>query len=172
MERKYRLTTVMLTLLLTGCGGTEGDAIKVVKETLKDPDSAKFGEFTEINDRLACLTVNAKNGFGGYIGERQALLRRVDGEWSMASMVDTPHETCVANWPQFERELSADDLLEKACEEQRQAGSKYSAPSAVMCLYGKSLDAKRKLEFVDAWDRLKGSIAKMDALGKDEDDEE
>jgi|GEM_PF-5298522 len=58
MERKYRLATVMLTLLLTGCGGTEGDAIKVVKETLKDPDSAKFGEFTEINDRLACLTVN------------------------------------------------------------------------------------------------------------------
>ena len=87
-------------------------------------------------------------------------------------MVDTPHETCVANWPQFERELSADDLLEKACEEQRPAGPKCSEPSAVMCLYGKSLDAMRKLEFVDAWDRLKVAIPAMDALGIDEDDEE
>lgn len=163
MERKFRLAAVMLTLLLTGCGGTEGDAIKVVKETLKDPDSAKFGEFTEINDRLACLTVNAKNGFGGYTGEQQALLRRVDGKWTQVTTVKTPHESCIANWPQIEREISADDLLEKACEEQRQAGSKYSAPSAVMCLYGKSLDTQRKLEFVDTWDRLKVAIPAMEA---------
>lgn len=38
---------------------------------LKDPESAKFGKFSISDDgTAACGSVNAKNAFGGYTGER------------------------------------------------------------------------------------------------------
>lgn len=49
-----------------------------VKEQLRDPDSARFGEMWAHNDRkfagkpvtAVCGSVNAKNGYGGYTGDR------------------------------------------------------------------------------------------------------
>ena len=47
-------------LILQGCGGAENDAQQAVRDKLRDPDSAKFGAFSEANERLACLTVIPK----------------------------------------------------------------------------------------------------------------
>ena len=113
-------------LLLQGCGASESDAQQVVRDGLKDPGSAKFGEFSQIGERLGCMTVNSKNSLGGYTGDRQALLRKVDGKWVFYSVVNVTHEACINNWPQIDRELSADDLLKEACAEQKAMGEEYS----------------------------------------------
>lgn len=47
-------------------------AQSAVRSRLRDPSSAQFGEicFVETDDSWAvCGSVNAKNGFGGYVGE-------------------------------------------------------------------------------------------------------
>ena len=151
-------------LLLQGCGGAEGDAQQAVRDKLRDPDSAKFGQFSEANERLACLTVNSKNGVGGYTGEQQALLRKVDGKWTFYSVVDTSHESCIRNWPKIDRELSADDLLKAACAEQKEMGEEYSTPSAGVCLYGHALSDEQKLSFVDSWNNVKKTFSDLKAL--------
>lgn len=81
-------------LLLAGCGGSESEAKKAVLENLKDPDSAKFGKFTQVGEDRACMTVNAKNSMGGYTGDQQAFLNKVDGRWETYFM-DVSHEWCI-----------------------------------------------------------------------------
>lgn len=59
------------------------EAKEAVLQRLKDPDSAKFGNFTLIDDERACLTVNAKNAYGGYTGDKEAWLNKIGGEWNV-----------------------------------------------------------------------------------------
>jgi len=163
INRRWALIT-MGCFVLQGCGGAENDAEQAVRENLKDSDSAKFGEFTEIEGRLACLTVNSKNAVGGYTGDQQALLKKVDGKWTLYSVVKSTHETCVRTWPLFERKLSADDLLTAACAEQKEMGEEYSKPSEGICLYGHALSDEQKLGFVDAWNNVKETLSNVKAL--------
>lgn len=81
-------------LLLAGCGGSEAEAKKAVLANLIDPDSAKFGKFTQVGEDRACMTVNAKNSMGGYTGDKQALLKKVDGKWETYFM-DFSHDRCI-----------------------------------------------------------------------------
>lgn len=46
-------------------------AQRAVRERLKDPSSAEFGEFRYVRGKAGCGTVNARNGFGGYTGEQR-----------------------------------------------------------------------------------------------------
>lgn len=48
-------------------GRMVAEAQVVVKNSLKDPDSAEFGE-AHYTGKAVCGLVNAKNGFGGYSG--------------------------------------------------------------------------------------------------------
>lgn len=41
-----------------------------VVKMLNDPDSAKFGKVVYRDPGIVCGYVNAKNGFGGYVGEK------------------------------------------------------------------------------------------------------
>lgn len=73
---KYTLI-VFLTILLSACKPSDDDMIKfgesLVKQTLKDPDSAKFNSYYRpFGDGVGyiCGTVNAKNSYGGYVGNR------------------------------------------------------------------------------------------------------
>ena len=53
-----------------------------VRNSLKDPDSAKFGQFFEVDSGQACIGVNAKNSYGGFTGEKFIKLRKSQsGEW-------------------------------------------------------------------------------------------
>ena len=164
MINKQWAITVFGCLLLQGCGGAEHEAQQAVLEKLRDPDSAKFGQFSEIQGRLACLTVNSKNGVGGYTGDKQALLKKVNGIWTFYSMVNSTHESCISSWPKIERELSADELLQSACAEQKEMGEEYSKPSAGICLYGHALSDEQKLGFVDAWNNVKETLSNVKAL--------
>jgi len=76
---------------------TESEAQKAVLEVLKDPDSAKFGEFSQATDAAACLAVNARNSFGGYTGTQQAFLARIGEQWVVIKIFDKiSHESCLA----------------------------------------------------------------------------
>lgn len=74
----------------------ESYARKAVLKNLKDPDSAKFGKFTLVTPTTACLTVNARNAFGGYTGDQQAFLLKAENQWLVASIdKDLSHAQCI-----------------------------------------------------------------------------
>lgn len=78
--------------------GAEFAAKEAVLKVLKDPESAKFGAFTLVNDENACLDVNARNSYGGYTGEQVMVLTKVRNEWLvLPSMFQSAmsHEMCV-----------------------------------------------------------------------------
>jgi hypothetical protein len=90
-------------LLLAGCGRSESEATKAVLESLKDPYSAKFGKFTEVGENRACMTVNAKNSLGGYTGDKQAFLKKIDGKWHFIGTEDVSHDMCIEIWQKLEK---------------------------------------------------------------------
>lgn len=92
----WRIPLILcLSLCLAACGGAESDAKKAALGSLKDPDSAKFGKFTQVNDHRACLTVNARNSMGGYTGDQQAFLLKVKDKWEVMFFQDVSHDFCV-----------------------------------------------------------------------------
>jgi len=51
------------------CAGCEGDAERLVRGSLVDPDSAQFSEVVT-RDGVTCGLVNSKNRIGGYTGRQ------------------------------------------------------------------------------------------------------
>ena len=84
-------------IFLAACGSSESGAKASVLAALKDPDSAKFGKFTQVNEKGACLGVNARNSMGGYTGEQQASLMKFPDskEWQVLTIDQMSHEACV-----------------------------------------------------------------------------
>jgi len=70
-------SALFMLVLLGGCGSQTwqersmiANAKSAVREQLSDPSSAKFGDAVAFpSARLVCGTVNAKNAFGGYVGQ-------------------------------------------------------------------------------------------------------
>lgn len=95
--------TVGFSMLLFGCGNVESDAKNVESEAekavlgrLKDPDSAKFGQFTQVTENGACLTVNARNSMGGYTGNQQARLKMINEKWEVVDIDEESHDRCIS----------------------------------------------------------------------------
>ena len=82
-------------LSLSACDRARHNAEAVVRENLKDPDSAKFGEFY-FNEKTGkgCLTVNARNSMGGYTGDQQAYVRRTDKGWETYEIAEISADSC------------------------------------------------------------------------------
>lgn len=69
---KYRTTTA-----------AEVKTIKrIVTRSLKDPASSIFGRSMMIGDGYFCAEVNAKNSYGGYVGMKSLIYKRLDGRWN------------------------------------------------------------------------------------------
>ena len=68
-----------------------------VINSLKEPESARFGEITVMDDR-ACVTINAKNIMGGYSGNKQMLMAKMNQQWLSIETGDISHDFCVQNW--------------------------------------------------------------------------
>lgn len=85
--------------VLAGC--SDNTAIKdAIKSGLKDPDSAEFGEIGVAQGpkgKWSCVTVNARNSFGGYTGDKQIALKHVapKGWIWIGEPTDITHETCM-----------------------------------------------------------------------------
>jgi len=81
----------------------EADVKQAVTRALKDPNSAIFGDIfygewvtsekdgISIKRRMCCVTVNAKNSFGGYTGDRQVLVMTVSASGISIPAV-VPHD--------------------------------------------------------------------------------
>ena len=83
-------------MLAVACAKSEENLVQdAVLKGLIDPDSAKFGEITIIGDK-ACATVNSKNNFGGYAGNKQAILKKIDGAWDFMGTLPSSNAICVA----------------------------------------------------------------------------
>ena len=86
---------VTVTISLSACSGMKSGAEKAVRDMLSDPESARFGEFYyNSKTKFACLTFNAKNQMGGYVGDRQAMLAYEEGKWHYGGASETDPETC------------------------------------------------------------------------------
>lgn len=95
---KYIVSFAALALL-AGCSDSSA-ARDAVKAGLKDPDSAEFGAI-DVREgpggKWACVTVNARNSFGGYTGDQQVKLTYVEGKgWQwFGDPAEISHESCV-----------------------------------------------------------------------------
>ncbi|HCW3121839.1 TPA: hypothetical protein OXC77_004719 [Enterobacter roggenkampii] len=79
--RKF-LSILACSLIIVGCTPSEKDFIdmgeSLVKDTLKDPESAKFESFFRDfgeNTGYVCGYVNAKNSYGAYTGKKPYYVR-------------------------------------------------------------------------------------------------
>jgi hypothetical protein len=97
--KKLVLIFVSLLILVSCSGGDEEEAKRAVFNMLKGPDSAKFGQFTKVSAKkyeMACLTVSVRTSIGGYEGNKEALLGRINGEkWKVKYLSEASHEQCV-----------------------------------------------------------------------------
>lgn len=90
-----KFTIIFMLITLSGCFNNEESAVKkAVLNGLKDPESAKFGQFKLIDNDRACITVNAKNAFGGYAGDKQAFVMKKSGSWFLLNTGDISQEQC------------------------------------------------------------------------------
>ncbi len=81
MGKKSNNTSAILISVVIACLAAAGatgyfwfipiwSAEAAVRQTLRDPDSAKFSDVS-IRDGAVCGAVNAKNAYGGYVGTRR-----------------------------------------------------------------------------------------------------
>ncbi|NYT40783.1 hypothetical protein HZY97_08450 [Sphingomonas sp. R-74633] len=66
---------VLAAIVLCGCGEAHTEMKNMARSVMKDPDSAKFGRFEQVNSKnrdWACLEINAKGPGGGYTGAQAA----------------------------------------------------------------------------------------------------
>ena len=88
------LSALAIPLALAACSGRSG-AEDAVRERLKDPDSAKFGEFYyNSTTGKACLTTNAKNSMGGYTGDSQSHLSKDKEGWHYEGDLEESSADC------------------------------------------------------------------------------
>lgn len=70
--------------------------ISVVRNNLIDPTSPIFGRADVVGNQ-ACLTVNSKNRFGGYTGNKEAVLSYNSKKrtWNGGAIIGLPHGVCL-----------------------------------------------------------------------------
>ena len=115
-----KLCALAIPLALAGCGGRSG-AEDAVRAVLKDPDSAKFGEFYHNSDTgKACLTTNAKNSMGGYTGDKQVHLIKDKDGWQLDGEAEESLEECRTGYASLpSAEAQAEQAHAGATAEQR-----------------------------------------------------
>lgn len=92
------IAAAALGLLLTACDSTnktETEVRNAVLKGLKDPESAKFGAFKPVGSDGACIVVNARNSFGGYGGDKQAIVMKLEGQWFLVLTESLSEEQCI-----------------------------------------------------------------------------
>lgn len=88
-----QMLLIVIALSLGACG--EPSEIKArVRESLIDPDSAKFGKvYLSKSGQVACVDVNSRHTLGGYTGKiPMFIFKEKDGSWG--SPVDVEVVAC------------------------------------------------------------------------------
>jgi hypothetical protein len=93
--------TMLACLTLAGCDSPKSELEKLTLQQLKDPESAKFGDFGQVLSKerdWACLAVNAKNSFGGYTGEQSArfVKKATEDRWTFQGIAPQSFAECMS----------------------------------------------------------------------------
>jgi len=115
MQLITKAVLLSLVLATTGCDNAllDNSMQKLVRQKLKDPDSAKWGEKL-VHKNRACLQVNSKNSYGGYTGNQTAWLHNLGSPASPNWYLERiDEETC---YQHVLEERSNRDDAEKAFE--------------------------------------------------------
>lgn len=89
---KFSLILCIISVL-AACGDND-KMMNVIRDNLKDPDSAKFYDY-EIMGHRACYVINAKNSMGGYTGKKTAMLLKSDKEWQVVMINEFSLNECL-----------------------------------------------------------------------------
>lgn len=107
---KAKMFTLAMTIAISGCDLAFFDTPieSAVRKELKDPGSAIFKDELRVGNR-ACISVNAKNSFGGYSGTQYAhLVDLGNNKWHVES---TNGDLCLTGV--LEEKLALDKLNEQ-----------------------------------------------------------
>ncbi|MGA7676139.1 MAG: hypothetical protein WCA78_13980 [Rhizomicrobium sp.] len=79
------------------------EAKRVVRSVLRDPGSAEFDHVTQLSNGVVCGYVNARNGFGGYVGREAFMFGQPVGglmmeEQGSAAFTKTWEAKCIGQW--------------------------------------------------------------------------
>jgi len=85
---------VVFMLAAASCGGDRTAAQEAVKRVLHDPDSARFGSLTRVGETGLCVTVNARDRSGEYVGDLVAIVRKYEGQWVSGAEFVESHQRC------------------------------------------------------------------------------
>lgn len=95
-----KLCALAIPLALAACSGSdEARAKEVVRANITDPDSAKFGQYAQVDSKKrdwACLEVNYRGSEGGYVGNAAARLVKSAGS-EVGSTRVSPARTRIAS---------------------------------------------------------------------------
>lgn len=95
MKKPTLVAAVAALCLLSACSLNRNGAENAVRDVLKDPDSAEFGEFYyNSSTQKGCLIVNAKNSLGGYTGDQMAFVIKTEEGWVVERIFETSMEGC------------------------------------------------------------------------------
>lgn len=97
MRKVLILTTLLIlnaTLSSIALADIEDDIKIAIVASLKDPDSARFGVLTQVTPDKYCVTVNAKNSMGGYTGNQEAIVVKLNGAWQTVGIHQMTKEVC------------------------------------------------------------------------------
>jgi len=84
MKYTLWLIVIMSLLAMTGCGGEQGRAQKLILGGIDKSNAVRFGEFTRMDDKHACYEIHVRN-FAGHEQTAYALLTKEkaeDPQWS------------------------------------------------------------------------------------------
>jgi hypothetical protein len=103
---------------LGGCAPGESATKSVINSGLKDPDSAQFKEFRTVQGgKIGCISVNAKNSYGGYAGYELMAVEGLDTSYPKEVEVRTTnvYELCSegAGSDRAYAQLQCNKLLER-----------------------------------------------------------
>ena len=153
----------ILLILLCGCS-EKHDAEEAVKLQLKDPDSAKFGNFTKVNEVGGCLTVNSRNSMGGYVGDQQAIVFKEKNIWTVMDIQPISQGECIAFINNLTNSTVIDLELKKACDEIKSIGGNMWNSAQDMCSNAQYLPIQAKTEIVSSWNKVKQTLEKKKLL--------
>ena len=82
---------------IAGTSLAKSQVENAVRARLKDPESARFGDFyLNWKTGKGCLVVNAKNSMGGYTGDQVAYIEKSEGQFEAVDIKDDSSlETCI-----------------------------------------------------------------------------
>lgn len=90
-----KLIVIAALCFLSACNMNQRGAEDAVRESLKDPESGRFGEFYyNSTTKKGCLVVNAKNSMGGYTGDQMAFVTKTEKGWHAGAIIELPLESC------------------------------------------------------------------------------